>query len=94
MDWGWIGMVSLFRHTKVTLTVLTDEYIDFRDNYGNAYFAFICKKDLGEKDYEIYMRRFRNAMIEDRKVNLVLERKAGPYNKKQLMDYVIMAEFH
>jgi len=83
----------MLRFTRVTIKCVTDEYIDYTDAHGSNYFAFICKETLSKKDYEIYMRRFRDAIIANSKVNLVIERKAGPYNKKQLMDYVIMAEF-
>jgi len=83
------------RIVKATLRNLSDEYIDFIHD-GHVYFAFIDKDELNNIDkdhYDIIISKFRLALINDTKVNLILERKAGKYNKKQLMDYVIKAEF-
>lgn len=81
---------------KVVLTVVSDTYIDYKKDpeKRDSYFAYIDKKDFKKDHYENLMKKLRQAIRYNTPINLVLERRPGPFNKKQLMDYVIEAEFY
>lgn len=85
----------LSRIYKVVLISVSDTYIDFKKNQDDkrAYFAYVKKSDFKKDHYENLMKKLRQAIRYNTPLNLVLERRPGPFNKKQLMDYVVEAEF-
>jgi len=89
------------RVNKAYLKVVTDTYIDYKKrpntqqfNNQQFYFAMIDPKDYDKEHFKNLMSKLRRAIKGNRPVNLILERREGKPNKKQKMDYLVLAEFY
>jgi len=87
---------SLERVYKVSLITVSDSYIDYKKDVMDKqfYFAYIDRKDFTEEQYADLILKLSNSLKRDRKLNLVLERRPGIDNPKQMIDFVIKAEFY
>jgi len=97
-DWIFIKgepFYSLQRLHKVTIVSLSDSYIDYKlkEDDQHFYYAQIDPKEHG-KNIKTLLTKLRNAILRNRKVNLVLERRPGKGNPRQLVDYLVEAEFY
>ena len=83
------------RVDRAYLIHVSDDYIDYKKNPDEkqCYFAHLDRSNYGTQEFKDFIYKLRKALINGTNVDLILERKPGLFNKKQLMDYVIMAYF-
>jgi len=90
------GDVSVERVTNAELWVVCDTYIDYWDytRFGRRHrFAFIKRKSFSEEDFTKLMNCLRNALFENVRVNLVIEKRKKPTTTSTYEDYVQKAEY-
>lgn len=86
--------VSVSRVTNAELWVVCDTYIDYWDytRFGRRHrFAFIKRKSYSEADFSKLMNCLRNALYENDRVDLIIEKRKN--SKGQYEDYVLKAEY-
>lgn len=87
--------VSLERVSSAEIWVACDNYIDYWDytRFGRRHrFAFIKRKSFSEEDYTRLTNILRNALLQNERVNLVIEKRRNP-KTKNYEDYVLKAEY-
>ena len=85
---------TLERIDKAWIIVVSETYIDYKKDPGSKdfFFAVIDKADF-PIDYDNLMHQLRFALKHGKEVDLILERRPGSPNGKQMMDYLVHALF-
>jgi len=83
---------TLERIDKAWLIIVSDTYIDFKKKPEDKDFRFamLDPSDWCDKtEFDHVVKRLREQLKEGREVDLILERRPGKPNPKQMMDYVV-----